>query len=100
MARPASQGFKAFSRRGIGQRFIATVPMAQKIAEPTSSSVAALHAAADLVVLDRDVFAEAPGRIGDTRVLLTLVEGAAVHEDPALAEQSTEATAAALGINV
>ncbi|HEX9043685.1 MAG TPA: amidohydrolase family protein, partial [Candidatus Limnocylindrales bacterium] len=40
--------------------------------------------AADLVVLDRDVFAEAPGRIGDARVLLTLVEGVAVHEDRAL----------------
>lgn len=39
---------------------------------------------ADLVVLDRDVFTEDPGRLGDTRVLLTLIEGAAVHEDDAL----------------
>jgi predicted amidohydrolase YtcJ len=51
--------------------------------EGTSGTVE-VGKAADLVVLDRDVFAEAPGRIGDTRVLLTLVEGAAVHEDPAL----------------
>ena len=39
---------------------------------------------ADLVVLDRDVFAEDAGRLGDTRVLLTLVEGTAVHEDDEL----------------
>ena len=36
---------------------------------------------ADLVVLDRDIFAEDPRRLGDVRVLLTLVEGAVVHED-------------------
>jgi len=40
--------------------------------------------AADLVVLDRDVFATDAGRLGDVRVLLTLVEGEAVHEDRAL----------------
>ena len=40
--------------------------------------------AADLVVLDRDLYAERPERIGDARVLLTCVEGAAVHEDPEL----------------
>jgi predicted amidohydrolase YtcJ len=40
--------------------------------------------AADLAVLDRDVFARDAGPIGDARCLLTLVEGAAVFEDPAL----------------
>ena len=35
---------------------------------------------ADLAVLDRDIEAEAPGRIGDARVLLTLVEGVPVHD--------------------
>ena len=39
---------------------------------------------ADLVVLDRDLFAPDAGPIGDVRVLLTLVEGEAVHEDPEL----------------
>jgi predicted amidohydrolase YtcJ len=39
---------------------------------------------ADLVVLDRDVFDPAGGPIGDARVVLTLVEGEAVHEDAAL----------------
>jgi predicted amidohydrolase YtcJ len=39
---------------------------------------------ADLVVLDRDIFAPDSGPVGDARVLLTLVEGEAVHEDPAL----------------
>jgi predicted amidohydrolase YtcJ len=39
---------------------------------------------ADLVLLDRDVFDRRAGPIGDARVLLTLVEGAAVHEDAAL----------------
>jgi predicted amidohydrolase YtcJ len=37
--------------------------------------------AADLVVLDRDIFAADAGHLGDVRVLLTLVEGEAVHED-------------------
>ena len=36
---------------------------------------------ADLVVLDRDVFDRGAGPIGDARVLLTLLEGRAVHED-------------------
>ena len=40
--------------------------------------------AADLVVLDRDLFAPDAGPIGDARVLLTLVEGEAVFEDPGL----------------
>ncbi len=40
---------------------------------------------ADLVVLDRDLFDRGAGEIGDARVLLTLVEGEAVHVDPALA---------------
>jgi predicted amidohydrolase YtcJ len=39
---------------------------------------------ADLVVLDRDLYAADRRTIGDTRVLLTLVEGEVVHEDPAL----------------
>jgi predicted amidohydrolase YtcJ len=39
---------------------------------------------ADLVVLDRDLAREPADRIGDTRVLLTLIEGAAVFEDPDL----------------
>jgi hypothetical protein len=39
---------------------------------------------ADLVVLDRDLFAGDAGHIGDARVLLTLVQGEAVHEDGAL----------------
>jgi len=40
---------------------------------------------ADLVVLDRDLFDRTAGEIGDARVLLTMVEGAAVHADPMLA---------------
>ena len=39
---------------------------------------------ADLVVLDRDITRERPDRLGDSRVLLTLVEGESVHEDVAL----------------
>jgi predicted amidohydrolase YtcJ len=39
---------------------------------------------ADLVVLDRDIFAPDAGHLGDVRVLLTLVEGEVVHEAPAL----------------
>jgi len=39
---------------------------------------------ADIVVLDRDIAREPAERIGDARVLLTLIEGAAVHEDAAL----------------
>ncbi|HSO28348.1 MAG TPA: amidohydrolase, partial [Candidatus Sulfomarinibacteraceae bacterium] len=41
---------------------------------------------ADLVVLDRDIFAPDAGPIGDARVLLTLVEGDAVFEDDRLDE--------------
>ena len=37
--------------------------------------------AADLVVLDRDIFAPDAGHLGEGRVLLTLVEGETVHED-------------------
>lgn len=40
--------------------------------------------AADLVVLDRDLFAPDAGHIGDARVLLTLVAGEPVHENPGL----------------
>lgn len=39
---------------------------------------------ADLVVMDRDIAREPTNRLGDARVLLTLVEGEAVHEDPGL----------------
>jgi predicted amidohydrolase YtcJ len=39
---------------------------------------------ADLAVLDRDITRADLRTIGDTRVLLTLVEGTAVHEDAAL----------------
>jgi predicted amidohydrolase YtcJ len=39
---------------------------------------------ADLAVLDRDIAGEDAARLADTRVLLTLVEGAAVYEDPSL----------------
>jgi predicted amidohydrolase YtcJ len=39
---------------------------------------------ADLVVMDRDIAQEPANRLGDARVLLTLVEGEVVHEDPAL----------------
>jgi predicted amidohydrolase YtcJ len=39
---------------------------------------------ADLVVLDRDIQRIDPRRLGDARVLLTLIEGVAVHEDPGL----------------
>jgi predicted amidohydrolase YtcJ len=39
---------------------------------------------ADLVVLDRDISRMDPRRLGDARVLLTLIEGLAVHEDPGL----------------
>jgi predicted amidohydrolase YtcJ len=38
-------------------------------------------AAADLVVLDRDLFDRGAGPIGDARVLLTLVEGEPVYDD-------------------
>ncbi len=39
---------------------------------------------ADLVILDRDMFAPGGGPIGEAAVLLTLVEGQVVHEHPAL----------------
>jgi predicted amidohydrolase YtcJ len=39
---------------------------------------------ADLVVLDRDIIRMDSRTLGDARVLLTLIEGAAVHEDPEL----------------
>lgn len=38
---------------------------------------------ADLAVLDRDVFAHPAGEIGKAKVLLTLLEGRAVYEEPA-----------------
>jgi predicted amidohydrolase YtcJ len=39
---------------------------------------------ADLVVLDRDIAREPTERLGDAQVLLTLVEGEPVFEEPAL----------------
>ncbi len=41
---------------------------------------------ADIVILDRDLFAPNAGPIGDARVLMTLVEGEIVHEDPEVEE--------------
>jgi hypothetical protein len=40
--------------------------------------------AADLVVLDRDLFDRSAGAIGETRVLGTFIDGQTVFEDPAL----------------
>jgi predicted amidohydrolase YtcJ len=40
--------------------------------------------AADLVVLDRDLFDRAAGEIGEARVVATFIDGAAVYEDAAL----------------
>jgi predicted amidohydrolase YtcJ len=40
---------------------------------------------ADLAILDRDLFDRGAGDIGDARVVLTMVEGTAVHADPVLA---------------
>ena len=39
---------------------------------------------ADLAILDRDLFDRGAGAIGEATVIGTFVEGAAVHEDPAL----------------
>lgn len=39
---------------------------------------------ADLIVLDRDLLAVEPTELADTKVLLTLVGGTVVHEDPRL----------------
>jgi predicted amidohydrolase YtcJ len=39
---------------------------------------------ADIAILDRDLFDEAAGPIGDTTVLATFVDGVAVHELPGL----------------
>jgi hypothetical protein len=39
---------------------------------------------ADLIVVDRDLFADGAGPIGDAKVLATFVGGASVFEDPAL----------------
>ena len=44
---------------------------------------------ADLVVLDRDIFAPDAGPLGDVRVLLTLIEGQSVHEDAGLERGSS-----------
>jgi predicted amidohydrolase YtcJ len=41
---------------------------------------------ADLAVLDRDLFAEDAGPVGDARVLATFVGGVAVFEDPGLGD--------------
>ncbi len=53
-------------------------------AERLSGAIIPGHAA-DLVVLDRNLFDTAPERIGETRVLLTLLGGRAVHVDPGFA---------------
>ncbi len=45
----------------------------------------AVGMAADLVVLERNLFDVPPGEIGSVRVLLTLVEGIVVHRDSSLA---------------
>jgi len=39
---------------------------------------------ADFAILDRDLFDEAEGPIGDARVLATFVDGVAVYEAPGL----------------
>jgi hypothetical protein len=39
---------------------------------------------ADVIVLDRDLLAADPGTLADTKVLLTMLAGVAVHEDPQL----------------
>ena len=39
---------------------------------------------ADLIVLDRDLLASDPTELSEAKVLLTLLGGAAVHEDPTL----------------
>ena len=44
----------------------------------------AVGKAADLAVIDRDLFAPDAGPIGDARVVLTLVDGVAVYEDGSL----------------
>jgi predicted amidohydrolase YtcJ len=43
---------------------------------------------ADLVVLDRDPFAHPPEEIGETRVLMTFVDGRPVHEAPGIRRTS------------
>jgi predicted amidohydrolase YtcJ len=40
--------------------------------------------AADLAILDRDLFDRGAGAIGEARVIATLIDGASVFEDPAL----------------
>jgi predicted amidohydrolase YtcJ len=40
---------------------------------------------ADLALIDRDLFDQDAGPIGDARVVLTMVEGGVVHADPAFA---------------
>jgi predicted amidohydrolase YtcJ len=40
--------------------------------------------AADLVVLDRDLFDRGAGAIGEARVVATFIDGVAVHERPEL----------------
>ena len=39
---------------------------------------------ADLVVLDRNPLVPGGGRIGEARVVLTLVDGEPVHQDPSV----------------
>jgi len=51
--------------------------------DDTTGSIA-IGKLADLVVMDRDIAREPANRLADSRVLLTLVEGEPVFEDPAL----------------
>jgi len=51
--------------------------------DDTTGSIA-IGKLADLVVMDRDIAREPANRLADARVLLTLVEGEPVFEDPAL----------------
>ena len=71
------------------------VPIATALAAFTSGTARVNHLeheagsieigkAADLVVLDRDLFDRGVGAIGETRVVATFIEGVAVHEAPAL----------------
>ena len=53
--------------------------------EENEKGTIAVGRRADIVVLSRDVFQAPPEALLDTRVLLTLLEGTAVHRDPGFA---------------
>ena len=81
---------------GVAENFTAsmTQPYCDGHGNPTDNSgtsfvppevllpAAAAAATADLVVLDRDPFADPPDEIGDTRVLQTFVDGRRAHAAP------------------